>query len=58
MRKHEAESIAAEERRWTCETCDRMLNECDIRYCAHCAAYWKDVKDGLFDDDYDPSRDM
>lgn len=36
---------------WTCETCNTMT-ECEGPYCRACAAYWQDVRDGMFDHEY------
>lgn len=46
----QADAEAAEVRSWTCATCDTMV-ETEGEHCRACAAYWSDVRNGLFDDD-------
>ena len=47
----EAEDEYAEVRLWYCETCDAMIEDRVAGpYCKSCAAYWEDVRNGLFDD--------
>lgn len=47
----EAEAEAAEVRGWVCQSCDTMIEDETLNtYCRSCAAYWRDVEAGLFDD--------
>ncbi|TCU34090.1 hypothetical protein EV129_11373 [Rhizobium azibense] len=51
IRRQDAESVAAEERSWKCESCDKMIEEHgDGPHCRHCAMYWEDVRKGVFGD--------
>lgn len=51
----EAKRIALEEldevRSWKCESCDTLIETENSRYCRACAAYWEDVRNGLFEDE-------
>lgn len=49
FREHEA-PIAQEESRWQCKTCTGVIASNDDIYCLSCKMYWRDVKNGLFDD--------
>jgi hypothetical protein len=40
----------AEARSWTCGSCDTLVEQDGERYCRSCAAYWRDVEAGVFDD--------
>lgn len=46
-----AETEAAEVKSWTCQSCDVMVEE-DGEHCAACRQYWNDVRDGMFEEEY------
>lgn len=48
---HRAREELAEVRTWFCESCTKMLEEHETRYCWACWEYWKNVANGLFDDE-------
>ena len=51
LKRTDAETMAAEERSWKCESCDRMIEEnSGGSHCRYCAMYWEDVAAGVFDD--------
>lgn len=45
-----ARQLIAEVQDWQCESCTKMLEEHEKRYCWQCGEYWKDVDNGLFDE--------
>lgn len=45
--------VEAEEARWQCETCDAPAIE-DEPHCLSCKIYWEDVRDGLFNEPWEP----
>lgn len=47
--RRQAEAEAEEVRSWTCQSCDTMV-ETEGEHCRACAAYWADVRSGLFED--------
>ena len=47
---HHAASMADEDRSWKCESCTRMLEPTEERWCWQCRSYWEDCANGLFDD--------
>lgn len=51
---HEARAEAIETRLWQCRSCDTMIEDRmdDAPYCRSCGAYWRDVDNGLFDDEW------
>lgn len=56
LRKVEIAKIMDEEPR-ACATCATILAEDDETYCPTCASYWRDVDNGLFEDNHDwPDR--
>lgn len=46
---NKAKAENAEVKSWTCKTCDTMVRA-EGEYCDACAQYWRDVEDGIFDD--------
>lgn len=48
----EAAALAEQERKWTCATCNTMIEEtAKGPYCRTCEMYWEDVRSGAFDMD-------
>lgn len=41
-----------------CDTCDNPADETTEPYCVHCASYWQDVREGLFDEYEDQHHDQ
>lgn len=51
-RREAEDQVEAE--RWQCKSCTAPADE-DDSFCISCRMYWNDVRDGLFDRDYDAS---
>ncbi len=51
QRRREARLQADDAATWKCETCDTIIES--GRHCWPCGAYWRDVDNGLFADDFE-----
>lgn len=49
---HDATLIADEDAALWCRSCTSTAEE-GSSYCAHCASYWQDIDNGLFDETFE-----